>query len=72
MIRYFSHNEQLNPDGWEGNNWENRGYDVISYFPSFEKFSRGRGPQFLQIFNCSAPSQRVALGSNFLSFQILF
>jgi len=36
MIRYFSQNEQLNPDGWEGDNWENSGYDIISYFPSFE------------------------------------
>ena len=35
MIRHFSLNEELNPNGWEGNNWESRGYDIISYFPEF-------------------------------------
>jgi hypothetical protein len=35
MIRHFSQNSELNPNGWEGNNWENRGYDIISYFPEF-------------------------------------
>ena len=37
MIRHFSQNNQLNPDGWEGENWENRGYDIISYFPEFSE-----------------------------------
>ena len=36
MIRDFSQDEQLNPNGWEGDNWEDRGYDIVSYFPSFE------------------------------------
>lgn len=36
MIRYFSQSEQLNPNGWEGENWEERGYDIVSYFPTFE------------------------------------
>ena len=35
MIRHFSQNNELNPNGWQGENWENRGYDIISYFPSF-------------------------------------
>tara|TARA_Y100001970_G_C14258413_1_gene877399 strand:- start:82 stop:1395 length:1314 start_codon:yes stop_codon:yes gene_type:complete len=35
MIRHFSQNESLNPNGWQGDNWENRGYDIISYFPEF-------------------------------------
>jgi len=35
MIRHFSQNENLNPQGWQGSNWENRGYDIISYFPEF-------------------------------------
>tara|TARA_Y100001970_G_scaffold52986_1_gene67052 strand:- start:27633 stop:28994 length:1362 start_codon:yes stop_codon:yes gene_type:complete len=35
MIRHFSQNEELNPNGWQGDNWENRGYDIISYFPEF-------------------------------------
>ncbi len=33
MIRHFSQNPTLNPDGWMGEDWEGRGYDVISYFP---------------------------------------
>ena len=35
MIRHFSQDENLNPFGWQGDNWENRGYDIISYFPEF-------------------------------------
>jgi len=35
MIRHFSQNDSLNPIGWQGNNWENRGYDIVSYFPEF-------------------------------------
>ena len=35
MIRHFSQNQSLNPEGWQGDNWENRGYDVISFFPEF-------------------------------------
>ena len=37
MIRHFSQNENLNPDGWQGDNWENKGYDIISYFPEFSE-----------------------------------
>ena len=36
MVRPFSTNEHLNPDGWIGDNWEDRGYDVHSYFPTFD------------------------------------
>ena len=36
MIRHISQNIDLNPNGWEGDNWENRGYDIISYFPTFD------------------------------------
>lgn len=35
MIRHFSQSIELNPDGWEGDDWEQRGYDIISYFPEF-------------------------------------
>ena len=35
MIIHFSQNSTLNPNGWVGDNWENRGYDIISYFPEF-------------------------------------
>jgi len=34
-IRQFSRNPLLNPDGWLGENWEESGYDVVSYFPTF-------------------------------------
>ena len=35
MIRDFSQNLDLNPTGWIGNDWESRGYDVVSFFPEF-------------------------------------
>ena len=35
MIRHFSQNDTLNPEGWQGENWEDRGFDIISYFPEF-------------------------------------
>jgi hypothetical protein len=34
-IRPFSRSELLNPDGWIGEDWENRGYDIVSFFPTF-------------------------------------
>ena len=34
-VRRFSRNPLLNPEGWIGENWEESGYDIISYFPSF-------------------------------------
>jgi len=52
MIRHFSQNVNLNPNGWEGSNWENRGYDIISYFPEFESpdcSDCGQGYGFLQV-----------------------
>lgn len=35
MVRPWSTNPTLNPDGWIGENWESRGYNVYSYFPTF-------------------------------------
>jgi pyrrolidone-carboxylate peptidase len=34
MIVPFSNDSYLNPDGWKGDNWENRGYDIYSFFPN--------------------------------------
>lgn len=34
-VRRFSTNPALNPLGWIGLDWENRGYDVHSFFPEF-------------------------------------
>ena len=36
MIRHFSQDQELNPSGWEGENWDNLGYDIISFFPEFD------------------------------------
>ena len=36
MVRHFSQNINLNPDGWQGENWEGTGYDVVSFFPEFD------------------------------------
>jgi hypothetical protein len=33
MIAQFSTDPDLNPDGWKGENWEGRGYDIHSFFP---------------------------------------
>ncbi len=35
MVRRFSPNLTQNPSGWIGQNWENRGYNIMSYFPEF-------------------------------------
>jgi len=34
MIAHFSTDPYLNPDGWKGENWEDRGYDIYSFFPT--------------------------------------
>ena len=34
-VRPFSQNALLNPHGWIGENWEGLGYDIVSFFPSF-------------------------------------
>jgi len=44
MLRHFSTNPAQNPDGWEGLNWEGRGYDIYSYFPEFPQgLGQGEG-----------------------------
>ncbi|MGD8453830.1 MAG: hypothetical protein PVJ57_18605 [Phycisphaerae bacterium] len=35
MLRQFSPNPEQNPDGWVGENWEGRGYNVYAFFPEF-------------------------------------
>jgi len=35
MLRKFSNNPSQNPAGWQGQNWEGRGYNVYAYFPEF-------------------------------------
>jgi len=35
MLRKFSTDPNKNPGGWQGQNWEGRGYNVYAYFPEF-------------------------------------
>jgi len=35
MLRKFSTDPNQNPGGWQGQNWEGRGYDIYAYFPEF-------------------------------------
>ncbi|MCK4624106.1 MAG: PEP-CTERM sorting domain-containing protein [Phycisphaerae bacterium] len=35
IIAKFSTDTELNPGGWEGMNWEGRGYNIYAYFPKF-------------------------------------
>lgn len=35
MLRRFSPDPLKNPQGWVGQDWEGRGYDVYAYFPEF-------------------------------------
>lgn len=34
-VRHWSTDPILNPGGWLGGNWEGRGYDIHSFFPTF-------------------------------------
>lgn len=34
-VRQFSPKPSLNPGGWVGGDWRGRGYDVVSFFPTF-------------------------------------
>jgi hypothetical protein len=35
MLRQFSTNPDQNPGGWQGGNWEGRGFNIYSFFPEF-------------------------------------
>jgi pyrrolidone-carboxylate peptidase len=39
MLTPFSTDPELNPDGWDGENWEGLGYDIYSYFPKPSDYS---------------------------------
>lgn len=44
IVRPFSTSAVQNPGGWQGGNWEGRGYDVYSYFPEFPSgIGKGEG-----------------------------
>lgn len=44
MIRRYSTSLDQNPNGWIGENWEGRGYDMYSFFPEFpDGIGQGEG-----------------------------
>ncbi len=43
MLRPFSKNADQNPGGWQGENWEGRGYNICSYFPEFPSGTPDQG-----------------------------
>lgn len=64
MIRPFSQNTAQNPGGWQGGNWEGRGYDIFSYFPEFPgitspPYGRGQGDFEVDYQDASADFWRV-------------
>ncbi|HUU95599.1 MAG TPA: PEP-CTERM sorting domain-containing protein [Phycisphaerae bacterium] len=61
MIRPFSTNPEQNPDGWIGGNWEDRGYDIYSFFPEFtdENWPIGEGDFEVDYQDTSADFWRI-------------
>lgn len=64
MIRPFSQNPSQNPGGWQGGNWEGRGYNIHSYFPEFPgitqpPYGRGEGDFRVDYQDASADFWRV-------------
>lgn len=44
IVRPFSTSPVQNPGGWQGGNWEGRGYDIYSFFPEFPSgIGKGEG-----------------------------
>ena len=65
MVSRFSTNSELNPDGWIGGNWEGRGYNVYSFFPTFNpedgpNWGKGTGDFEVDYQDTSADWQRIA------------
>lgn len=63
MLRPFSQNSAQNPGGWQGGNWESRGYNIHSYFPEFPGGTainpRGTGDFQVDYQNASADFWRI-------------
>lgn len=60
MVRQFSNNPEQNPNGWVGQNWEGRGYDIYSYFPEFpDGVGKGEGDFEVDYQDTSADWQRI-------------
>lgn len=48
MVRRFSTSPEQNPNGWIGENWEGRGYNIYSFFPEFPN-GLGKGVGDLEV-----------------------
>lgn len=64
MVQRFSTDPELNPEGWIGGNWEGRGYDIYSYFPTFiddgdNNWGQGSGDFEVDYQDTSADWQRI-------------
>lgn len=60
ILRQFSNNPGQNPGGWQGLNWEGRGYDVYSYFPEFPNgVGQGEGDFEVNYADTSADWERI-------------
>ncbi len=60
MIRGFSTNPDQNPGGWQGENWNDTGYDVHSFFPEFpDGIGQGEGDLEVDYQDTSADFWRI-------------
>lgn len=60
MLRPWSSNSEQNPDGWIGENWEGRGYNIHSFFPEFPNgFGQGVGDFEVDYQDTSADWWRI-------------
>ncbi|MFG0328150.1 MAG: hypothetical protein ACF8SC_12900 [Phycisphaerales bacterium JB037] len=60
MLRPWSPNPAQNPGGWQGGDWEGRGYDIFSYFPEYPNgFGQGEGDFEVDYQDTSADWQRI-------------
>ncbi|MGB2984787.1 MAG: hypothetical protein WBE26_02800, partial [Phycisphaerae bacterium] len=65
MLRPFSTNPTQNPDGWVGENWEGRFYNVYSFFPEFpEGLGKGEGDFEVDYQDTSADWWRIVAEVN--------
>lgn len=61
MIRHFSPNPEQNANGWVGENWEGRGYDVYAFFPEFPQgLGQGEGDLEVDYQDTSEDFWRIA------------